>query len=248
MPAARAPQAIAQRPAQPATASSSRFSGKTIAATVVILLALLLFAGLAARSRKQARAAASLASQEPAAVVDNRILDQVRAALANSDSLKSDDIAVAVANSVVTLSGSVSDGSEKELAGTLARAVPGVNGLINQLQIRAGESSAPPSSPAAEAPKPTSAASTSTPEAAASTDTSAQSSDSSDAADEPAASADEGNNVRQLNNQGFQALRNHKPGVAMMYFQQVLDTHPNNKRAQIGLQKARTMRQRMQGR
>ncbi len=253
-PAAARPIPVARASGPPVSprptvsAAPSRFSRGTIAAIVLVALALLGFAGLAARARKQARAAAALALQEPPAVADNRILEQVRAALANSASLKSDDINVAVADRAVTLSGSVADGSEKELAGTLARAVPGVTGLNNQLQIRSSETSAPSSTPtsAAETVKPK-APSTSTSQSSAATDTSADSSDSLDSTEEPAASSDEAGNVRQLNDQGFEALRNRRPGIAMQYFQQVLDTHPNNKRAQKGLRMARTMRQRMQG-
>lgn len=59
----------------------------------------------------------------------------VQAALQTSEPLQRESIAVSVENGMVTLTGQVAQGYEKEIAQTLTSQVPGVTGVKNRLEV-----------------------------------------------------------------------------------------------------------------
>jgi osmotically-inducible protein OsmY len=79
------------------------------------------------------------------ALSDASIYEAVIAELRGSPNIESaDDIAVTVKNGVVTLAGFVRSGWEKETAERVARQVPGVRALANDLQVRSARARTDP--------------------------------------------------------------------------------------------------------
>ena len=68
---------------------------------------------------------------------DNAVAEKVRYKLASTSSLTGGSkIDVSVTNGRVTLTGTVASNTEKTMAGSAARSVPGVTGVINHLVIQ----------------------------------------------------------------------------------------------------------------
>ncbi|MCC7417864.1 MAG: BON domain-containing protein [Acidobacteria bacterium] len=78
---------------------------------------------------------AEAAPEVGAAPADSEIDSQVKAALTGEPSIKADQITVATANGVVTLSGKVSSEAQKTKAAEVAGKVPNVTRVDNELTV-----------------------------------------------------------------------------------------------------------------
>jgi hyperosmotically inducible periplasmic protein len=82
--------------------------------------------------------ATAMASSSKAAMktADRQTVRAVRKALFHAKGLRSAEISVFARSGVVTLTGSVSDASQIDRAGTIAAGVPHVTSVSNQLSVR----------------------------------------------------------------------------------------------------------------
>jgi hyperosmotically inducible periplasmic protein len=76
------------------------------------------------------------------AQLDSAIEDHYKATLAAHRTLKNDDIQYSAFNGTLTLKGSVKDYNERQEAEELARKIPQVQHVVNELQIAVGKTSA----------------------------------------------------------------------------------------------------------
>lgn len=72
---------------------------------------------------------------------DSAIEDSFKAALKKNRSLKDQDISVKSKNGAVVLSGSVKTAAEKREAGKLAKNVPNVQQVVNEIEVKSGKHS-----------------------------------------------------------------------------------------------------------
>ncbi len=84
-------------------------------------------------------AATSSMTEERQSEGSERLRDAVCERLTGEGGVHTGDVAVRVVGSEVVLQGSVPSEDERERAGRVARAVPGVGGVVNELELRAGE-------------------------------------------------------------------------------------------------------------
>ena len=75
------------------------------------------------------------------AQLDSAIEDKFRARLANEPSLKSEKIQYAAFHGTLTLKGTVRNSKERQQAEDLAKKVPDVQHVVNELQVRPGQPS-----------------------------------------------------------------------------------------------------------
>jgi outer membrane biosynthesis protein TonB len=88
-------------------------------------------------------------ASEPAPRTDQQITNDIQAKIAAEGALNGQNIQVAVANGVATLSGAANDDASRALAGNDAGSVNGVKTVVNNLMVQ------PPAQAAAPAPVPT---------------------------------------------------------------------------------------------
>lgn len=195
---------------------------KKIGIAAAVLLALVLgISVITNHSLSSSNPPAAQASAEDDALIKQQIED----AFAGSDSLKRQKISVEVQGGKVTLSGRVDRGYESEIANDLAKDISGVQGVKNDIVVQEApeeheqvwRSEAKRAAAAQAAPA----------QAAQNFQQTRQKID-------PATRAQ----IRELNQHGYQALRNGNYANAERFFNNVLKLEPSNPVAQQGLRRA----------
>jgi serine/threonine protein kinase len=207
-------------------------------------------------------------AQAVTAPVDpTKVVAQIELLYNSSPVLQKHGIIVGFVNGVATLTGSVDNQSESELAAALASNVAGVSSVNNQLAIQPGAENseheaaakaekaaaeqhhaeakptpAEPAKPAAS--QPVEQQSEPTPSNASTTPASAEAGDSTDPTEGSGWTKDQ--RVQALVAQGYRDMEARRGRKAYFEFQKALELDPGNRQAQAGLQRLEQMRRQQQ--